>query len=294
MFTHTVEPKTKKDIFVLSECPEVYKPLDDVPAGNYRLILVGHPMNPDMALKEQEGGDKMIKLKAEAIDTSMNAIAEFLSPETAERFALMGMTHKMGMILYGPPGTGKTSIAAMLMDMAAKKYGAIAINVTGHGLGHAMHVAEYIRKAQNTPIILFMDEVEGCLSDPGSKDLTWLDGDKSVPGVIFLGCTNHINQIDKRISMRSGRIRHLIKVSKMPYEVFLQYATEKVRDIKPERAKELAWAASEKGLTIDDFKALLIDVVIYGKTVDLTTLKPAKFNEVGVSLEDLLNDDDNN
>jgi replication-associated recombination protein RarA len=212
-----------------------------------------------LTFKELQLADTLIQFKSGVFGEVNQAIDKFLSKETIEKYNYLETTHKMGMILYGPPGTGKTCLAYLCMQDAIKNHNALCFDCTGDGVGFIQMIIQAVRKVQDNLIILFVDEVETELSRNEHAYLPFLDGVDSVKGCIFLGCTNYLEKIPKRIVERKSRIKHTFEVKTLPDEVYKQYIKAKLKNISDRKLAKYAFIAAEAQLSIDELKTAVID-----------------------------------
>ncbi|MCQ1779403.1 AAA family ATPase [Neorhizobium galegae] len=133
-----------------------------------------------------------------------------------------------GLILSGPPGVGKTVFAKALaaecgVELVAGSLG--QWQATGH-LGDTLKAmrATFAKAKKAAPAILFIDEIDsfGDRSKfaPDNKDystqvvnafLEQIDGVEGREGVVMVGATNNLENIDPAI-LRSGRLDQIIEV----------------------------------------------------------------------------------
>lgn len=208
----------------------------------------------------QKKKDRLISFSSGVVVDVIEKVDRFLSEDTVKGYKEMEVCHKLGMILYGPPGTGKTCTAFLAMKKLREKYSAICLDITDVGINNGIQAVELIRKYQNNPVVLFVDEIESDIRRNISYYLPYLDGNKSLDGTILMGCTNYIDRIEDRIKNRKSRIKHLFEVKSLPKEVYDEYITSK---LPAGTAKSLidkfSFLAIEKNLTIDQLKNALID-----------------------------------
>ncbi len=119
-----------------------------------------------------------------------------------------------GILLFGPPGCGKT----LIVRAASNELKAAFITLSGaelmkKGYTQAVSVLKeaFVRAKENTPAILFIDEVETIAPSRGmgggdivGQLLTEMDGMKELKGVVVIGATNKPEILDSAI-LRPGR-----------------------------------------------------------------------------------------
>jgi len=145
-----------------------------------------------------------------------------------ERYTLVGAKIPKGVLLVGPPGTGKTLLAKAIASEANVPF----YNVAGSefvemfiGIG-AARIRDLFKKAsENTPCIVFIDEIDAVGRERGSgigggndereqtlnQLLTEMDGFKENKGVIVVGATNRVDILDSAL-LRPGRFDRQIQV----------------------------------------------------------------------------------
>jgi cell division protease FtsH len=145
-----------------------------------------------------------------------------------ERYTLVGAKIPKGVLLVGPPGTGKTLLAKAIANEANVPF----YNVAGSefvemfiGIG-AARIRDLFKKAsENTPCIVFIDEIDAVGRERGAgigggndereqtlnQLLTEMDGFKENKGVIVVGATNRADILDSAL-LRPGRFDRQITV----------------------------------------------------------------------------------
>jgi transitional endoplasmic reticulum ATPase len=120
-----------------------------------------------------------------------------------------------GILLFGPPGTGKTLIVrAASNELEASFQTLSGAEIMKKGYTRAVSVIKetFNRARENTPAIIFVDEIEtfapargmGGAAEIIGQFLTEMDGIKALKGVVVIAATNKPSLMDPAI-MRPGR-----------------------------------------------------------------------------------------
>lgn len=130
-----------------------------------------------------------------------------------------------GVLLIGPPGTGKTMIGRLIATVTKRSFYPItAADVLGGLAGDSVkRVAQVFSRAkQESPSVLFLDEMEGLLPR-AAKQLSQHDVQvveqflieisnlEPAHDVFLVGATNHPDDIDPR-ALRGGRFSEKIRI----------------------------------------------------------------------------------
>lgn len=145
-----------------------------------------------------------------------------------ERYSLVGAKIPKGVLLIGPPGTGKTLLAKAIANEANVPFYSVAGSEFVEmfiGIG-AARIRDLFKKAsENTPCIVFIDEIDAVGRERGAgigggndereqtlnQLLTEMDGFKENKGVIVVGATNRVDILDAAL-LRPGRFDRQITV----------------------------------------------------------------------------------
>ena len=156
---------------------------------------------------------------------SMMEIVDLL--HNPDKYAQIGAVQPKGALLVGPPGTGKT----LLAKAVAGEAGVVFFSLSGSdfiemfmGVGASRMRDLFKQAAQNTPCIIFIDEIDSIGKSRDSaihsnedrentlnQLLSEMDGFDSTKGVVILGATNRPDTLDKAL-LRPGRFDRRINV----------------------------------------------------------------------------------
>jgi cell division protease FtsH len=146
-----------------------------------------------------------------------------------ERYTIVGAKIPKGVLLVGPPGTGKTLLAKAIANEANVPFYSVAGSEFVEmfiGIG-AARIRDLFKKAsENTPCIVFIDEIDAVGRERGAgigggndereqtlnQLLTEMDGFKENKGVIVVGATNRVDILDAAL-LRPGRFDRQITVN---------------------------------------------------------------------------------
>ena len=145
-----------------------------------------------------------------------------------ERYTLVGAKIPKGVLLVGPPGTGKTLLAKAIANEASVPFYSVAGSEFVEmfiGIGAARIRDLFTKASENTPCIVFIDEIDAVGRERGAgigggndereqtlnQLLTEMDGFKENKGVIVVGATNRVDILDAAL-LRPGRFDRQITV----------------------------------------------------------------------------------
>ena len=121
----------------------------------------------------------------------------------------LGIAWKRGIILYGPPGNGKTiSLKAIMKDI----YYSLAISPIPTLYVRALSawggaLRDIFEKARSiAPCMLVLEDLDSLINSGNrSYFLNQMDGLDDNNGILVVGTTNHLNQLDPGIVSRPSR-----------------------------------------------------------------------------------------
>lgn len=178
-----------------------------------------------------------------------------------EIFESLGVMQPKGVLLHGPPGTGKTLLARAVAYHSECTF----IRISGSelvqkyiGEGSRMVREVFFMARENSPSIIFMDEVDSIGSSRGNSTnsggdsevqrtmlelLNQLDGFQANNNIKILMATNRVDILDPAL-IRPGRIDRKIKIPNPNTEGRLSILKIHLKKIKVEAGIDL-WLISK-------------------------------------------------
>ena len=160
------------------------------------------------------------------LDDELDMVRETVELPLTEpdTFAGLGVDPPKGVLLYGPPGTGKTLIARAVANEVDAYFDTISgpeVVSKYKGESEQRLREAFEAAADNAPAVLFIDEID---SIAGARDedadmenrvvaqlLTLMDGLDTDEGVVVVGATNRVDDVDPALR-RGGRFDREIEV----------------------------------------------------------------------------------
>lgn len=204
--------------------------------------------------------DAIIHLPGTQFDRVVAEIETFLKPETEAKYKKNGFLYKRSALLEGPPGAGKTFIVNRVTEKVLQKDGVVLFAPNPLALIEALRVLDALQP--ETVVLVIFEELDKLMENYEGALLNVLDGEIQKERVIYLGTTNYINKIPKRIR-RPGRFSSTIHVGFPSIETRKFYLEQKLQDTV---LIESIVAATE-GFSIDELKEIVLSVTCLDKTV---------------------------
>lgn len=241
---------------------------------------VGGGRGGEFNLSNASGKQSVNFVDVAGVDEAKAELAEMIEfLKDPEKFGRLGGRAPRGILLSGPPGTGKT----LLARAAANEAGVPFISVSGSsfqekfaGLGAARVRRLFAEARQNSPCVIFIDEIDalgrqrGRGGDSASADqdqtlnqlLVEMDGFDQHSGMVIIASTNRPDILDNALT-RPGRFDREVIVNladKNGREAILKVHA---RGLKLEEGLDLKWIArGTPGFSGADLANLLNEAAI--------------------------------
>lgn len=248
---------------------------NSLPIGYYYYTIVND--EPYLAKFNLPTTNSSINFAKRLIDfNSLN----FLFSETSKALHNdLGSIRKEGYLLYGPQGTGKSTIMESMAQVLMENYEVRVFYLHSdiRELIQCLHDIKKLRKKKHFKACILMDEAEEILTQEIGITKEILDGQRSINDVIFIGATNHINQIPNEITNRPSRFKHVINIDgikeiDLVFNVFkelndnlrdtLKLSDEELRQICDIAFNDISKENEDNVITIDQLKHFFQDYII--------------------------------
>lgn len=229
-------------------------------------------------------------------------IVQIWNPEVMRMFKENNIPMPGGVILYGPSGTGKTTIAKALsgemkLPLYELNYSDVAsslIHKTSQNINELFEQLAYKYKKTGEMSILLIDELDkfapertllGSNADYKKEEVSELlsiMNDASQNGIILIGTTNHLDQVDSAVKNNPRRMGTSIAVG-YPDEASRISIIDKIfegksiaKNIKNEKdIKEIAdmYEGFSVGAITDTLEKAIIHSLVYKEDLTLDLIK---------------------
>lgn len=231
--------------------------VNKLPPGVYELVL--NPKTEQIYFKVTKNThDELVDLPSKAFSTVVGEIENFMRPETKGKFKQHGFVYKRSSLLHGKPGTGKTCIANRVSSAVVKMGGVVIQNPDPRLLAAAYDILDHIQP--ETLVLVVLEEMEKLAQRFEENLLNLLDGEIQKENVIYIGTTNYIDKVPKRLQ-RPGRFSSVIEVP-FPQAPEREFFLRAKTDLRGEELKE--WIKLTNGLSIDEVTECVRSVMCLG------------------------------
>lgn len=195
--------------------------------------------NRELYRNVQKSNWEDVILDQERKDNIIDDVIGFFDAE--KRYAEFGVPWKRGVIFYGPPGNGKTISTKALMHDVSQRISptieSLYVKTFKTFQGPEYGIRLIFQKArQMAPCLLIFEDIDSLVNiSVRSYFLNEVDGLESNHGILMIGSTNHLEQLDPGIAKRPSRFdrKYLFDVPNRDERVqYCEYWRRKLSDNK--------------------------------------------------------------
>lgn len=246
------------------------KVYDKLPSGIYTVskTLDGISLN-SVEVKAEE----LLLFSDGPINTVYEEVTKFWTMK--DKYALLNLPYRRGILLHGKPGTGKTGIIRLIANKVVDDKGIVCIIQSDDEL----ELWEYLLKNYELPQspLFIMEDLDSLLNYGESTIINLLDGLYSgVSGAVFLATTNYLENISPRV-IRPSRFDQIIEVDVPSIKIRREYLTSLYRKYQLPLNLDLVNASSN--LSFASVKELFIAHTLYKADIKETVKRLISIQE---------------
>jgi transitional endoplasmic reticulum ATPase len=170
----------------------------------------------------------------------MKDILSFFTNETKEIYMRYSIPYKRGILLHGPPGNGKTStIRALIAHLMRLKEPVPTLYVKStidKCKGDHVSIKKIFNHARKmAPCVVVLEDLDSLVNESKVRSyfLNEMDGLEANDGILIIGSTNHLDDIDEAIRSRPSRFdrKYAFDIpQRSERELYARYWFEKLKN----------------------------------------------------------------
>lgn len=196
-------------------------------------------------------------------------------------YARFKMLHKRGIMLAGPAGSGKTMAATLAGEHVVSNGGIVVQPFSPHYFGGLPDMLRWIRHIHPDMFIMcLLEDIDSRpYQDMVEKHLALLDGHLQIDNCFFMATTNHMDEVDERLTNRPKRYDEVIYVGAPSESSRRSYLDQIIPQDQPNRQAAIDELAKvSEGLMLAHLADLMISHLLLGHTVQDAATRLQKMN----------------
>lgn len=170
----------------------------------------------------------------------MKDVLSFFNEETKDIYMRYSIPYKRGILLHGPPGNGKTStIRALIAHLMRQKEPIPTLYVKStidKCKGDHVSIKKIFKHARKmAPCCVVLEDLDSLVNESKVRSyfLNEMDGLEANDGILIVGSTNHLDDIDEAIRSRPSRFDRKYSFDipqRSERELYARYWFEKLKN----------------------------------------------------------------
>lgn len=185
-----------------------------------------------------------------------------------DKFNEYGFVFKRGILIHGKQGLGKSFlINGIIKSLIEKKEGIVfsLYNYRDLNLFHTFFRDQFRHIEPERPVVVVIEDIDGMCRDKNVETelINLLDGVEHSSNVVYLATTNHIDQLEERITNRPSRFDRRYHIKAPTPDVRKVFIESKMKKNDLEKINLDEWVEKTEGFNLAHIKELIISVILY-------------------------------
>jgi len=190
-----------------------------------------------------------------------------------DKFDEYGFVFKRGILIHGKQGLGKSFlINGVIKDVIEKRQGIVFSLYSYRDLAtfHIFFRDQFRHIEPDRPVVVVIEDIDGLCRDKEVETelLNILDGVEHSSNVVYIATTNHIDQLEERITNRPSRFDRRYHIKAPSDEVRKVFIEAKMKKDDLAKINIDEWVKKTDGFNLAHVKELIISVVLYENTLE--------------------------
>lgn len=259
-----------------------------LPPAFYQLMYSSNMLGDKMYLaKFAPKYDRVVVIKDGVSEHLCQQIRTFRAERP--KYHKFNLLHKRGILLHGPAGSGKTMACMLAGEDTVASGGIVVVPSSPHNWQPMGQMFLQIRQVHpDLPILAICEDIDHeSYSDYVERFLSMLDGKDQVDNIFWLATTNHLDEIDPRLTNRPKRFDEVIYVGPPTTDARRSYLEQIVPADQAMRKESIdAMTSQSDGLMLAHLSDLMISYLVLGHDLTKSVERLKAMNATSLPTDD--------